>query len=80
MTVRAGSAPINGWTVRWTFASGQSISQLWNGALTQSGAAVTVKNLSYNGSLAANATTSFGFNGTATGANPVPTGVTCTSP
>jgi endoglucanase len=61
VTVKAGGSAIHGWTVRWTLASGQSITQLWNGALTVSGSSVTVANLSYNGSLAANATTTFGF-------------------
>ena len=57
----AGGAPINGWTVRWTLASGQTISQLWNGTLSTSGSGVTVRNISYNGSLAAKASTTFGF-------------------
>ena len=60
MTVTAGSAPINGWTVRWTMAGG-AISQLWNGTLSTSGSSVTVRNASYNGSLAADASTTFGF-------------------
>jgi Cellulose binding domain/Cellulase (glycosyl hydrolase family 5) len=79
VTVRAGTAAINAWTVRWTFANGQIISQLWSGVLTQSGAAVTVGNMSYNGSLGANATTVFGFNASWNGTNAVPT-PTCTSP
>jgi cellulase/cellobiase CelA1 len=76
VTVKAGTAAIRGWTVRWTLASGQSITQLWNGALTVSGSSVTVANLSYNGALGANATTSFGF--TANGAPNSPT-LTCTA-
>ncbi|MDH6460314.1 hypothetical protein M2302_000469 [Micromonospora sp. A200] len=48
----------------------------------QTGTAVTATNLSYNGTLAPGASTSFGFNGTHTGSNPRPTtftlnGVTC---
>jgi poly(3-hydroxybutyrate) depolymerase len=77
VTVRAGNAAINGWTTGWTLSSGQSITQLWNGALTVSGSSITVKNLSYNGSIAANATTTYGF--TANGTPSTPT-VTCTSP
>jgi endoglucanase len=76
VTVKAGTAAIHGWTVRWTLASGQSITQLWNGALTVSGSSVTVANLSYNGALAANATTSFGY--TANGAPNTPI-ITCTA-
>jgi endo-1,4-beta-xylanase len=37
-----------GWTVNWTFANGQTISQLWGGAYTQSGASITVKPASWN--------------------------------
>jgi endoglucanase len=76
-TVKAGNSAITAWTVKWNLASGQTITQLWNGALTTSGSAVTVKNLSYNGSLAAGATTSFGF--TANGVASTPA-LTCTSP
>jgi len=80
VTVKAGTAAINGWTVRWTFANGQTITQLWSGALTTSGSTNTVQNLSYNGALAANATTTFGFNANWNGTtNGIPT-PTCTSP
>ncbi|WP_084556705.1 cellulose-binding domain-containing protein [Hamadaea tsunoensis] len=77
VTVTAGSSAINGWTVRWTLASGQTISQVWNGTLTVSGGSATVKNLSYNGSLGAGGSTTFGFLGTGTGSA---NGITCTSP
>jgi chitin-binding protein len=40
---------------------------------------MTVKNMPYNGSLAPNATTAFGFTGTTTSGNPAPA-LTCTSP
>ena len=79
-----GTTAINGWTLKWAYANGQTVSSLWNGAYTQSGANVTVTNLGYNGALAANGgNTSFGFNGTWTGSNANPTaftvnGVSCT--
>jgi endoglucanase len=76
VTITAGSAAIHGWTVRWTLASGQSITQLWNGTLTVSGSSVTVVNLSWNGSLATGATTTFGY--TANGTPNTPT-LTCTA-
>jgi len=56
-----GTGTINGWALTWTFANGQVISQLWNGTLTQSGSAVTVRNLTWNGTLAPNGTASIGF-------------------
>jgi cellulose binding protein with CBM2 domain len=49
------------------------ITQLWNGAVTQSGASVTVTNASYNGTLAAGGTADIGFLASwnnATNANP----------
>ncbi|WP_203932244.1 cellulose binding domain-containing protein, partial [Virgisporangium ochraceum] len=79
VTVRAGSTAINGWTVRWTFANGQTITQMWNGTDSPSGASHAVRNVSHNGSLGAGATTTFGFNGNWSGTNSVPT-LTCTSP
>lgn len=77
VTVTAGSAPINGWTVRWTLPSGQSIGQLWNGTLSVSGSTVSVSNASYNGSLGASASTTFGFLASGTPSTPT---LTCTSP
>ncbi|WP_049565893.1 cellulose binding domain-containing protein [Nonomuraea sp. SBT364] len=73
-----GVVPLNGWTVRWTFADGQRVSQLWNGTLTTEGAAVTVRNTSWNGALGGRATTTFGFLASWTGANTPPT-PTCTT-
>lgn len=77
VTVTAGSAPINGWTVGWTLSSGQTISQVWNGTLSVSGSAVKVRNASYNGSLAATASTTFGFISTGT---PTAPALTVTTP
>ncbi|GAA4095517.1 endo-1,4-beta-xylanase [Actinomadura miaoliensis] len=77
VTVRAGSAPVNGWTVRWTWPGGQSITSLWNGEPTGSGSTVTVRNASYNGSIAAGSSVTFGFTANGTAATPT---ATCTSP
>ena len=47
------------------FANGQTISSIWSASDTQSGANVTLKNLSYDGSIPAGGTVSgIGFNGT----------------
>jgi Animal haem peroxidase./Cellulose binding domain. len=40
--------PVNGWTLRWSFANGQSVKRLWNGQVSQSGADVQVDNASWN--------------------------------
>ncbi|MCG5468007.1 cellulase family glycosylhydrolase [Micromonospora sp. LAH09] len=76
--VTAGATPVTGWTTRWTFANGQSVSQTWNATLTSSGATVTARNVDYNGRLAAGASTTFGFIGGWTGSNARPE-VTCTT-
>ncbi len=74
---------VSGWLLTWTFPAGQTVTQAWSATVTQSGAAVSARNASYNGSLGAGATTELGFNGTYSGANPAPTsfalnGTTCT--
>ncbi|GAA0538364.1 hypothetical protein GCM10010172_19600 [Paractinoplanes ferrugineus] len=77
VTVSAGGAPVDGWTVGWTLGSGQSITQLWNGTLTTSGSTVTVRNPAYGGSIPAGGSVVFGFLGTGTPSVPA---LTCTSP
>jgi hypothetical protein len=62
-----GTTAINGWSLTWTFANGQTIpsGSLWNGNITQNGANVTVTNLSYDGAIPAGGSlASVGFNGT----------------
>ena len=76
--VTAGRA-INGWTVTWTYANGQSVSNAWNATVTSTGSTVTGRNAGYNGKLAAGASTSFGFLGSWTGTNSAPAAVTCTA-
>ncbi len=75
--------PLNGWRVGWTFPSGQQVAQAWNAVSTQSGAAVTMANASYNPALGSGASVTFGFNATFPSTNTAPTafalnGVTCT--
>jgi hypothetical protein len=76
--------PVTSWTVVWSYSAGQTVTQYWNATITQSGAQVTAKNVSYNGSLGTNGSTSFGFNGSwNNSSNPAPTsftfnGTTCT--
>jgi hypothetical protein len=59
-----------GWTVTLTFPSGQTINQIWGGVLNPAGS-TTVRNETYNGTLAPNASTTFGF--LAAGAAAAPT-------
>jgi len=65
---------LSNWTLTWTFANGQKVTQSWGGNVTQSGATVTVHNTSNGGPIPANGSySSFGFNGSwnnATNATP----------
>ncbi len=76
-------AAVNGWNLAWTFPNGQRISQAWNATTTNSGDTVTAKNLGYNKDIATNGSVSFGFNGSWSGTNGIPTsfslnGAVCT--
>ncbi|WCN83055.1 glycoside hydrolase family 9 protein [Micromonospora sp. LH3U1] len=71
-----GTSAINGWALRFSFTGGQTVSQGWSATVSQTGAAVTATNLSYNGTIAAGASVSFGFNGAHSGTNPKPTAFT----
>ncbi|MEU7873419.1 endo-1,4-beta-xylanase [Dactylosporangium sp. NPDC049140] len=74
-----GSATLNGWTVRLTLAGGQTLANIWSGVNTGTTGTISVRNATYNGSLGANASTSFGFlvNGST---NAAPSNISCTSP
>lgn len=60
-----GATPISNWTLTWSFANGQQITQLWTGTESQNGANVAVNSLSYDGNIAAGGSyTGLGFLGT----------------
>lgn len=67
-----GTTAVKGWDLRWSFAGTEKITNLWSGSHTQTGSAVSVKNLSYNGTVAPGASITFGFNASgAVGAEPL---------
>ncbi|MGW1672006.1 cellulose binding domain-containing protein [Streptomyces sp. NPDC002324] len=68
-----GTSAWTGWSLGWTFPDGQSVSQIWNAAHTQSGSAVTARNITWNGNVAAGSSVSFGFTGSWSGTNGRPT-------
>ncbi|MFI2347192.1 glycosyl hydrolase family 18 protein [Streptomyces sp. NPDC019443] len=63
-----GTTSLSSWTVEWDFPSGTAVTSAWDADVTSSGTHWTAKNKSYNGTLAAGASVSFGFNGTGSGA------------
>ena len=70
-----GTAQINGWKVTWSNPTGTTISTVWNGKLTTTGSKNTVSNEPYNGKVAPEGSTSFGFTGA--GAGTAPTDLSC---
>ncbi len=68
-----GASAWSGWALGWTFPDGQSVSQLWNATHTQTGSAVTARNIGWNGTVAAGSSVSFGFTGSWSGTNGEPT-------
>ncbi|MEE4540420.1 lytic polysaccharide monooxygenase [Streptomyces sp. V4-01] len=73
-----GTSPTSHWKVAWTTGDGTRISSLWNGNVSATGTAVTVTNAAYNGTIAADGNTTFGFTATSSGIN-LPNGsITCT--
>jgi hypothetical protein len=79
VTVTAGSGALTGWQVSWTYPATETINNLWNGTYTQSGQSVEVTNASYDGSLAAGTSTSFGFTATDNGSDAPPATLNCTA-
>ena len=73
-----GTAATTGWTVTYAYAGNQTLANGWNGTWSQSGSTVTVTSESYNGSLAAGASTTAGANFNYSGTNVAPASVTCT--
>jgi hypothetical protein len=68
-----GTSAINSWTLTWSFAGNQTVTNLWNGSYTQSGKNVSVTNLGYNGNIpAGGGTVTFGFNANYSGTNANP--------
>jgi len=63
VAVTAGSSPISGWTVSWTFGNGEKVTSHFNGSFTASGATQTVRNVPWNGTIAAGGSREFGFVG-----------------
>ena len=53
---------VESWTAEITVPSGFKLTSQWNGIFSVSGTKLTVKNESYNGSIANGGTASFGFN------------------
>ncbi|PWU46084.1 hypothetical protein DLJ47_33275, partial [Micromonospora sp. S4605] len=77
--VTNGGSPISGWSVTWTYADGQQVSSAWNATVSTSGNRIVARNVGYNGSLGAGASTTFGFLGSWNGSSNTAPLLTCTT-
>jgi cellulose 1,4-beta-cellobiosidase len=82
VTITNNSAAKSSWSLKWSYAGNQKVTSGWNAKVSQSGTAVTAANESYNGTLPTGGSAGFGFQGSYSGTNAVPTtftldGVTC---
>ncbi|WCN82932.1 pectate lyase family protein [Micromonospora sp. LH3U1] len=77
VTVTNLGDPVSGWTLRWSYGAGQQVNQAWGATVSQSGGQVSATNVDYNGNLATNGSTSFGFNASwNNSSNPAPASFT----
>lgn len=73
-----GTSPSSHWKVTWTPGDGTTISNIWNGTQSTSGGKVTVSNAAYNGTIAPDGNTTFGFTANSTSGITTPNGsITC---
>jgi hypothetical protein len=72
ITVTNNGPAIAAWTVTWTFGGNQHVTSAWTAQVTQTGAAVTATNESYNGAIPTGGSVSFGFQATYSGTNDTP--------
>ena len=71
-----GTVAINGWTLAFTLAAGQSIVSGWSASFSPATGRVTATNAGYNGTLAPGASTTIGYQANHTGNAAAPTGFT----
>jgi Cellulose binding domain len=69
-----GAAAVSGWTLSFQLPSGTSVTSLWNGSYTVSGATVTVTADSWDADLAPGSSQSVGFETAASGSAGPPAG------
>ncbi|MGZ2356090.1 cellulase family glycosylhydrolase [Streptomyces sp. 372A] len=77
ITIRnTGTAAIEGWKLGFSFANGQTVTNMWGGTPTQSGGAVSVAPASYTSTIAPNSSVTVGFTGSQSGTNAAPAAFT----
>ncbi|MEE6310414.1 cellulose binding domain-containing protein [Plantactinospora veratri] len=71
-----GTSVVDGWSLVFTLPSGQTITSSWNASYSPASGQVTARNVSYNATIARDASVSFGFQATHTGNTARPTSFT----
>ncbi|MFC8760414.1 cellulase family glycosylhydrolase [Streptomyces sp. NPDC057193] len=71
-----GTTAVQGWTLGFSFAAGQTVAQAWGGTATQTGSAVAVTPASYTATIAPSGSVTVGFIGTKGATNPAPAAFT----
>ncbi|ULR55875.1 cellulase family glycosylhydrolase [Streptomyces deccanensis] len=71
-----GTTAVSGWTLAFTFANGQTVTNMWGGTATQSGGSVSVKPASYTSTIPAAGSVTVGFIGSKGASNTAPTAFT----
>ncbi|MEY9840100.1 endo-1,4-beta-xylanase [Streptacidiphilus sp. EB103A] len=71
-----GTSTVNGWSLGFTLASGQTVTSAWNTTISPSTGTVKATSLSYNGTLAPGAATTIGFQATHAGNTAAPASFT----
>jgi cellulase/cellobiase CelA1 len=61
------SSAVNGWTATLAYGQSISVTGAWSATASSSGSSVTATPVSYNSSVGANGSVSFGFQGTTSG-------------
>jgi hypothetical protein len=74
----SGASATKGWSVGFSWPGSQAVTQIWNASSSQSGAAVSVTNASYDGSIPAGGSTTFGLLGSGAAPSSLP-GLQCSS-
>ena len=69
----SSGAPVDGWTLRYTYGGDQRVVSSWAGTHTQDGPDVTLRNARWNGAVAAGGSVTVGVLGTWTTSNAAPT-------
>ncbi|MFF3056358.1 cellulase family glycosylhydrolase [Streptomyces sp. NPDC057909] len=77
ITIRnTGATTINGWTLAFAFANGQTVTNMWGGSPTRNGATVSVAPASYTSTIPTSGSVTVGFTAARGSTNAAPTAFT----